>query len=110
MTHIIALVLVAFPLILLLYSYAGYPAILWIASRWRAEARPEVEPTEWPSVTIIVPCYNEEQSIGRTIEALLALDYPRERLHLLVISDALDDSVSPVVGDEFWAEWVDDFG
>jgi cellulose synthase/poly-beta-1,6-N-acetylglucosamine synthase-like glycosyltransferase len=46
---------------------------------------------ELPGVTIIVPCYNEEKTAIKTIESLLALDYPSDKLHILVINDGSTD-------------------
>ncbi len=45
----------------------------------------------FPSVAILVPCYNEEKSIAQTIKSLLALDYPRNKLKILVIDDGSQD-------------------
>lgn len=44
------------------------------------------------SVTIIVPCYNEEKTITKTIESLLALQYPKDKLKILIIDDGSKDS------------------
>lgn len=51
----------------------------------------------WPSVSVSLPAYNEATSIRRTLEALLALDYPEDRLQILVISDASDDGTDEIV-------------
>jgi cellulose synthase/poly-beta-1,6-N-acetylglucosamine synthase-like glycosyltransferase len=55
----------------------------------------EVEPTElneYPGVTVIVPCYNEEKTIAGTINSLINLDYPKDKLHLMVIDDGSKDN------------------
>ena len=44
-----------------------------------------------PRVCVIIPCYNEERTIGRTIESLLALDYPRTKLEIIVVDDGSRD-------------------
>ena len=47
-----------------------------------------------PSVSIIVPCYNEEETIGKTITSLLNLKYPDDNLHIVVVNDgSTDDSL-----------------
>jgi len=56
-----------------------------------------VQSEAWPSVTITVPVYNEVSSIRATVERLLELDYPREKLQLLVLSDASNDGTDDVV-------------
>jgi cellulose synthase/poly-beta-1,6-N-acetylglucosamine synthase-like glycosyltransferase len=45
----------------------------------------------FPSVAIVVPCYNEEKSIVGTLTSLLALDYPKEKLEILVVDDGSSD-------------------
>ena len=41
----------------------------------------------WPAVTIVVPCWNEEGTISKTVESLLATDYPKDKLIIKVIDD-----------------------
>ena len=45
-----------------------------------------------PSVSIIVPAWNEERTIGGTLKSLLALDYPKDKLNILVVDDGSKDS------------------
>jgi len=83
---------------LLVYAYAGYPAILWAASRWlRAQEPPEIEPAEWPRVSVLVSAYNEENTIGERIVNLLSLDYPRDRIEILIGSDGSTDRTCEIV-------------
>jgi cellulose synthase/poly-beta-1,6-N-acetylglucosamine synthase-like glycosyltransferase len=97
--EILAWVLVAAPIVLVLYSYVGYPLLLAVVSRMRPAAdRPAPsEPAEWPSITITVPAYNEERAIAATIENLLAADYPAARRRVLVVSDASTDRTDDIV-------------
>ena len=44
-----------------------------------------------PNVCIIVPCFNEEKTIVKTVRSLLRLDYPRDKLEILVIDDGSTD-------------------
>lgn len=48
-------------------------------------------PAVLPTVTIIVPCYNEERGIEETIHSLLALDYPKDKFEVLVVDDGSTD-------------------
>ena len=50
-----------------------------------------------PRVAVVVPAWNEAAVIGRTIDTLLALDYPADRLRVYVVDDAStdDDAVDP---------------
>lgn len=47
---------------------------------------------DWPGVTVIVPCWNEERTVEKTVHSLLALDYPREKLFIKVVNDGSTDS------------------
>lgn len=93
----LAIWFLAIPLGFLTYAYLIYPLGLWVVTRFLPAPRTPPDPPEWPSVTITVPCYNEEASISRTLEGILALDYPRDRLHVLVISDASTDRTDEIV-------------
>ncbi|HET9657257.1 MAG TPA: glycosyltransferase [Kineosporiaceae bacterium] len=44
-----------------------------------------------PRVAIVVPAYNEGEAVVRTIDACLALDYPREKLEVVVVNDGSED-------------------
>jgi cellulose synthase/poly-beta-1,6-N-acetylglucosamine synthase-like glycosyltransferase len=75
---------------LILHTHVGYPALLWLLTRDRRE--PEPAPGgETPSVTVVVAAYDEEEVIARKVEDVLSLDYPRERLELIVASDGSGD-------------------
>jgi cellulose synthase/poly-beta-1,6-N-acetylglucosamine synthase-like glycosyltransferase len=89
--------LVLLPAALYGYAYLGYPALLWVAGRVRNRSYPTADPAEWPQITVVVPAYNEEKLIGRTIESLLALDYPAHLRHVLVVSDASTDRTDEIV-------------
>ncbi|MFZ2205177.1 MAG: glycosyltransferase [Minisyncoccia bacterium] len=51
-----------------------------------------IELDEYPGVTIIVPCYNESKTITATIDSLLNLDYPKDKLRLFIIDDGSKDN------------------
>ncbi|MEX1184582.1 MAG: glycosyltransferase, partial [Gemmatimonadota bacterium] len=52
---------------------------------------------EWPSITITIPAYNEAGQIGELLESVLRLDYPRDRMQVLVVSDASEDGTDEIV-------------
>jgi cellulose synthase/poly-beta-1,6-N-acetylglucosamine synthase-like glycosyltransferase len=89
--------LILLPVAIGIYAYAVYPALLRIASAAGSGVENDTENFDWPFITITVPCYNEEKSIGATLEALLAVDYPADRRQILVISDASTDSTDAIV-------------
>jgi cellulose synthase/poly-beta-1,6-N-acetylglucosamine synthase-like glycosyltransferase len=79
---------------LIVYTHLGYPLVLWglIAMR----RRPTLSPGTWeePRVSLIVAAYNEEEVIAAKVANALALDYPRERLQLIVASDGSGDATA----------------
>jgi cellulose synthase/poly-beta-1,6-N-acetylglucosamine synthase-like glycosyltransferase len=93
----VALGVVLLPAGLFAYAYFLYPGLLWTLGRVR-KARPDPPvPATWPAISIVVPAYNEERAIRRTIDSLLALDYPADRRQILIISDASTDGTDDVV-------------
>ena len=50
-----------------------------------------------PKTTIIVPCYNEENTVKKTIYSLLALTYPKERLEIIMVDDGSVDNTWQVL-------------
>jgi cellulose synthase/poly-beta-1,6-N-acetylglucosamine synthase-like glycosyltransferase len=78
----------------LVWTHVAYPAVVaGLARVRRRDVRKEdIEPT----VTIVVAAYNEEIVIGRRIENLLELDYPREKLQIVVSSDASSDRTEEI--------------
>lgn len=53
--------------------------------------------TKTPNVAVIVPCYNEEKTIGGTVESLLALDYPKDNLTIVLVDDGSKDNTAAVM-------------
>ncbi len=79
---------------LLVYTMAGYPAVLWLVTRGRGEVAAPAQaqaPAELPPVSVIVAAHNEEESIASCVAAVLAGDYPREQLEVVVASDGSTD-------------------
>ena len=92
----VALVLLLLPLLVGIYAYFVYPAILWMVTRNRPAWVLPSEPAEWPLITITLPVYNEERVIRQRLENLTALDYPESRRHILVLSDASTDRTDDI--------------
>jgi len=51
----------------------------------------------YPKVSVMVPVFNEEKTIRATLESLLKLDYPKEKLEIVVINDASTDNTREIV-------------
>ena len=93
----LALFLVLLPGLLFVYAYVAYPVLLKLFGLTRPAPLVLGDPAEWPSITVVVPAYNEEHTIRRTIESLLALEYPAHRRQILVLSDASTDGTDEAV-------------
>src|ERR1035437_9666979 len=50
------------------------------------------EPTSYPTVTIVVPCFNEESTVDGTIKSLLAMNYPRDKFNITIVDDGSTDN------------------
>lgn len=89
-------VLVGFGVLLPLYTFFGYPLLLSLRAG-RNDESPPPDPDPWPTVTVSVPAYNEAGQIRDTIEGLLALDYPADRIERVIVSDASSDGTDDIV-------------
>jgi poly-beta-1,6-N-acetyl-D-glucosamine synthase len=81
------------------YTYVGYPMLLTacgIVVRRRA-SRPDDAFT--PSISLVMAAYNEASCIRQKIENCLALNYPREKLGILVGSDGSEDGTNEIVAE-----------
>jgi cellulose synthase/poly-beta-1,6-N-acetylglucosamine synthase-like glycosyltransferase len=94
--------------LLLLYSYAAYPAILGLLAGAFGKDVNEGE-GDVPRIAVVVPAYNEEQVIHTKIANVLSLDYPANRLSVWVGSDQSTDRTNDIVrnyGDSRVHLWV----
>ena len=84
-------------LALLAYIYVGYPALAIVIARlWpRSIAKAEL----FPAVTVVIAAYNEEKHIAQKIGNVLDLEYPTERIEVIVASDASNDATDRIVID-----------
>lgn len=73
----------------LVYIYVGYPALVWGLARLFGREPRRAELT--PQVSLLIPAHNEEAHIEAKLANALALDYPRERLEIVVASDGSTD-------------------
>jgi cellulose synthase/poly-beta-1,6-N-acetylglucosamine synthase-like glycosyltransferase len=79
---------------LLVYTHLGYPAVLWALARGREGRSGPGRPGsggEVPRVSLIVAAHDEEEVIGRRVRDALGLDYPRDRLEIIIASDGSTD-------------------
>jgi glycosyltransferase involved in cell wall biosynthesis len=81
----------------LTWTHVGYPAAMGVLAR--ARPRPVRREDVTPSVALVVSAHDEEDVIGRRLENLLQLDYPRESLEIVVASDGSTDGTDAIVED-----------
>jgi cellulose synthase/poly-beta-1,6-N-acetylglucosamine synthase-like glycosyltransferase len=82
---------------LVVYTFFGYPCVLWVFARIRP--RRVMKQGIFPVVSIIIAARNEADKIRQKIDHTLALDYPAERLEILVASDASTDGTDEMVNE-----------
>lgn len=87
------------------YSYAGYPLLLWVAIRLGFGHSPRVESeqsdadteTDRKRVDVIIAAYNEEDGIGECVTALLEQDSKALDVHVYIGSDASEDATNEIL-------------
>ena len=84
-----------FCLLMVAYVYVGYPVLALILST--INNRQVRKTRHWPTVSILIAAHNEENHIGTTIENKLALEYPRDKIEIIVISDGSTDETDNIV-------------
>jgi cellulose synthase/poly-beta-1,6-N-acetylglucosamine synthase-like glycosyltransferase len=77
---------------LIIYAHIGYPLLLrGLVALFGRQEKLKNEWTESPRASLIIPAYNEEEVIERKIANARALDYPQDRLEVVVASDGSTD-------------------
>ncbi len=82
---------------LLVFAQVGYPLTLWLRERVlgrRRETWDDAPPDDLPSVSLVVAAYREEDVIAGKVRNALALDYPREKLQVIVSCDGSPDATA----------------
>lgn len=86
-----------FSLFMIFYAYVGYPLLLFLISIFFTHKPSGKNLKELPSVSLLISAYNEEKVIGEKIENSLALDYPKELIEIVVVSDGSTDRTEEIV-------------
>ncbi|HEX8639020.1 MAG TPA: glycosyltransferase family 2 protein [Pyrinomonadaceae bacterium] len=79
----------------LLYAYAGYPLLVYLFARLRPKFVKRADCA--PPVTVLITAYNEEKAIREKLENTFSIDYPAEKLEILVASDGSTDKTDEIV-------------
>lgn len=77
------------------YVYCGYPLLVLILAKVRPQ--PVHKKAMEPFVTVVITAYNEAKCIAATVENKLRLEYPRDKLEIIVASDGSVDGTDDIV-------------
>lgn len=88
--------LALFCLAFLFYTYVGYPVLIAVLA-WLRPMSVKGSAAYLPRVSALIPVFNARSHVGPKLESLLALDYPQDRLEIIVCSDASDDGSDEAV-------------
>jgi cellulose synthase/poly-beta-1,6-N-acetylglucosamine synthase-like glycosyltransferase len=81
--------------LLVIYTYIGYPVLITLISFFWRNNKPYFQ--TFPYVTFMIPAYNEEEYISKKLDNTLLLDYPKEKLQILVVADGSSDQTPHIV-------------
>ena len=59
----------------------------------------DVDTARWPAITVVIPAHDEEAVIARMLDALLAADYPAERMTIMPVDDRSQDATGEIIDD-----------
>jgi cellulose synthase/poly-beta-1,6-N-acetylglucosamine synthase-like glycosyltransferase len=90
------LTVLAYPFIFLGLYFEVFMLLTFLSAPAKAR-RDRPATITFPKVAIIVPCWNEESTIGGTVESLLALEYPKDKLRIILVNDGSTDNTQAVM-------------
>src|SRR3989344_6574852 len=71
-------------------------SLFWIQVMYSREEKSSGA-KNFPKITVLIPAYNEEKTISKTINSVLNLNYPKDKLEIIVIDDSSKDKTGEVV-------------
>lgn len=84
-------------IVVIFYTYLGYPLVLAIIVAFKKKTSNQNSLQHYPYVTLFVTAYNEEAWIDKKIKNSLELNYPKEKLHLVWVTDGSDDKTNELL-------------
>ncbi len=81
--------------LVVLYTYAGYPAWLWLRARWHPA--PTLRSEYTPFVSVVMVVRNEEKVLREKLLNLVELEYPAQLLEFVVVSDGSTDGTENIL-------------
>ena len=85
--------MIAYQFVLTVYGFINY------VSSMKERGDIEGRTFDFPTCAILIPAHNEEKVIGATIASMLQLDYPKDKLHVVVINDGSTDSTKEIISE-----------
>lgn len=91
-----SLEILAYPFLFLGLYFEVFMLLTFLSAPAK-ERRLRMPGTNTPRIAIIVPCWNEQDTIGGTVASLLALDYPKDKLEIILVNDGSTDNTKEVM-------------
>jgi cellulose synthase/poly-beta-1,6-N-acetylglucosamine synthase-like glycosyltransferase len=85
-----------YPFLFLSLYFQVFLVLSFVEKRRKIKKEEYREPTIFPSVTIAVPCWNEEKTLGATLDSLLSLDYPKDKVKIVIVDDGSKDGTGEI--------------
>jgi cellulose synthase/poly-beta-1,6-N-acetylglucosamine synthase-like glycosyltransferase len=82
---------------IIFYTYIGFPLIVVLRGLWLGRPIQQETITSYPTVSIVIAAYNEAKNIAEKLDNILSMDYPRDRLEVVIASDGSTDGTDAIV-------------
>ena len=82
---------ISYPFLFAALYFEVFLLLTFLSAPSRKSREPKISHNE-PTVALIVPCWNEEETIKGSVESLLALTYPTDKLSIVVVNDGSTDN------------------
>lgn len=96
---VISCVLFGFSVFFVFYAMVGYPLLLMLLDKFIKPPKLKIDNTLEPTVSYMIVAHNEEKIIKEKLMNALELDYPKEKIDIVVASDNSTDSTNLIVED-----------
>ncbi|HEX7651326.1 MAG TPA: glycosyltransferase family 2 protein [Candidatus Paceibacterota bacterium] len=92
-----SLSLFIYPFLFVALYFEVFLLLSFVVGKRRYREPAAADPALLPTVTVFVPCYNEEKTVAKTLDSLLALDYPKDKLSIFAVNDGSTDGTQAVI-------------
>src|SRR3990167_7027449 len=89
---------VVFTLLFFSLFFEVFLLVSFLERRFTRIKLASLDASKLPRVAIIVPCFNEEGALAASLRSLLGLDYPADKLSVIVVDDGSTDSTMSIAG------------